>query len=370
MPRFAAMLIEGMIERGHQASFMTPQPFLYKLPTPLYAKKWLGYIDQFIIFPLQVYIKLFFIPKTTLFVFADQALGPWVPLVKKRPHVVHCHDFIAQQSALGVIKENPTSISGKIYQAFIRRGYKKGKNFISISKNTQQCLHEFLVKPPKLSEVVYNGLNQPFRPTANPESIRIVLLKKWGIDLKNGYILHVGGNQFYKNRSGVIQIYEAWANKFSASIPLILIGSKPNDTLLAQKHHSEYSENIYFLTELANEDVQLAYQGASVLLFPSLYEGFGWPIAEAMASGCPVITTNKPPMDEVGGTAAFYISKKPLENSKKWAEQAAKTLQGVIHLDKKAHIQNKEKAIEQAKKFNTQVALDKIEQIYCKVLNG
>ena len=54
-----------------------------------------------------------------------------------------------------------------------------------------------------------------------------------------------------------------------------------------------------------------AYQGACFLIFPSLMEGFGWPVVEAMASGCPVITTGEPPMNEVGGDAAIYISRCP-----------------------------------------------------------
>ena len=370
MPRFAHLLINGMKERGHRVSYWTAAPFFYNLPVSLKIKKWLGYIDQFILFPIQTRFKLLFVPKTTLFVFADQALGPWVPLVKNRPHVVHCHDFIAQRSALGIVKENPTSFSGKLYQGYIRWGYRKAKNFISISENTQRHLHEFLVKSPKRSEVVYNGLNQPFTPTNDIVSTRKELGNKRGINLENGYILHVGGNQFYKNRIGVIQIYEAWALNFNINnIPLLLVGAQPNEALVLQQLKAKNSKNIHFLTELSNAELQLAYQGASVLVYPSLYEGFGWPIAEAMASGCSVITTGEAPMNEVAGNAAYYLPKKPIHGSQKWAEQAAKTLQEVIGLDDKRRATNRSDAIEQAKRFNTQQALDSIEQAYIKILN-
>ena len=58
---------------------------------------------------------------------------------------------------------------------------------------------------------------------------------------------------------------------------------------------------------VGNEALAALYSGAELLLFPSLEEGFGWPIIEAQASGCRVVTTGKAPMTEVGGNAAFYL---------------------------------------------------------------
>ena len=59
--------------------------------------------------------------------------------------------------------------------------------------------------------------------------------------------------------------------------------------------------------DVSNEHLRALYSRAKSLLFPSLAEGFGWPIAEAQACGCPVVTTGRPPMTEVGGDAAIYI---------------------------------------------------------------
>ncbi len=67
----------------------TPKPYFYKLaPHPKLAK-WFGYVDQYMVFPLLVKFRLFKVPNETVFIFCDQALGPWVPLVKHRPHVIH-----------------------------------------------------------------------------------------------------------------------------------------------------------------------------------------------------------------------------------------------------------------------------------------
>src|SRR5262245_46794200 len=119
MPRFARMLADGMSDRGHTVEMLSPVARFFNLHSNPSVKKWLGYVDQYIVFPNQIKKKLKTYPKDTLFVFTDQALGPWVPVVAGRPHVIHCHDFMALRSSLGEIQENPTSWTGKQYQALI-----------------------------------------------------------------------------------------------------------------------------------------------------------------------------------------------------------------------------------------------------------
>jgi glycosyltransferase involved in cell wall biosynthesis len=368
MPRFAAMLANGMKARGHSVEVWTPEAFFYKLPLPGALKKWMGYIDQYIVFPIQVGGRLALGTADTLFVFTDQALGPWVPLVAQRPHVIHCHDFLAQRSALGQIPENPTSSTGKKYQEYIRKGYKQGRNFISVSNKTQQDLHQLLGYVPSVSHVVYNGLNQDFH-RGDVISAREYIKQESGINTINGYLLHVGGNQWYKNRSGVVQMYNAWRSTSTTSLPLLMVGSVPTPHLMSVIEQSPYHKDIHVLSGKNDAFVRQAYGGASVFLFPSLAEGFGWPIAEAMASGCPVITTNEAPMTEVGGTAAFYINRKIYNgNDEEWAKMAALKIEEVLSLSNNERIQAIEAGITNANRFDVNKAIDEIEKIYYELL--
>jgi glycosyltransferase involved in cell wall biosynthesis len=369
MPRFAKMLSEGMKERGHQVKMVSPKPFFFRLPIYRNWRKWMAYIDQYILFPRFVKKQLGQYTGNTLFVFTDQALGPWVPLVSGLPHVIHCHDFLAQQSALGEIPENKTGWTGKQYQAYIRRGYLQGRNFISVSKNTQAELHRFLTVPALKSEVVYNGLNQNFNNGSTVEA-RALLSKQLNLDLSYGYLLHVGGNQWYKNRKGVIEIYEAWRSHNNIKIPLLMIGKEPSGDLLELTQQSIFKTDIHWFSNMNDEQVRLCYTGGLVFIFPSLAEGFGWPIAEAMASGCPVITTNLAPMTEVAGDAAFLIERRPngKDSAKAWAGESAAILNQVVQLtavEREAAIY---RGIENSKRFNSKNALDSIEAIYTKVL--
>lgn len=369
MPKYANLLSQGLQKRGHKVELYTAKAVLYNLPFPIFTKKWLGYVDQFLIFPLKIRKFITKKPKETLFVFADQALGPWIPFLTKKPHIIHCHDFLAQRSALGEIKENPVGITGKIYQTFIRNGYRKGKNFISISNKTQSDLHFFLGRTPTISEVVYNGFNQEFSTGCFTEA-RQQLEKEFGIKLDNGFILHVGGNQFYKNRKGVIEIYSAWRTMSKTPLPLVMIGSSPTQKLLDHSLKSEFSSDIHFRISVSDQLLQLAYRGATLLLYPSLEEGFGWPIAEAMACGCPVVTTGKAPMNEVGGEHSFYIPPCPEEGSLRhwWGNESAIIMNRVCEL---SAINRKEIVawgLKNAQRFNTEKSVEKIEAIYQRVL--
>ena len=368
MPRFTWMLSQGMKERGHNVQVWSPKPGWYKYSPRGVAKKWLGYIDQFLVFPQTVRRQMRECPSNTLYVITDQALGPWVPLVSHRPHVIHCHDFLAQYSAKGLIAENPTSISGQIYQAFIREGYRKGRYFISVSHKTRNDLHDF-VTGCSMSEVVYNGISPKFAP-GNISEIRRALSIKTGINLENGFILHVGGNQWYKNRCGVLEIYNAWRSRGKALLPLLMVGKMPDKALSKQYHRSFYKYNIHFVPGLSDTHLQMAYAGASVFLFPSIAEGFGWPIAEAMASGCLVVTTNEAPMTEVAGDAAFLIPKRPSssEEVRLWAKTAANVLERVLLLSDDRRQVAIEKGLIQSQKFNQERALDLVESLYERVM--
>ena len=371
LPRFAGMLVEGMTKRGHRATVWSPKPRFFNLELPNPLRKWLGYIDQYIVFPFEVRNRLKSCTDNTLFVFTDNALGPWVPLVSRLPHVMHCHDFMAQESALGLIPENPTSWTGRLYQKFIFRGYCKSKNFISGSQNTKDTLHRFLPAKPTRSELVLNGLNQPFEPI-DPNHARAIVGAETGLDLRLGYLLHVGGNQWYKNRVGIIEMYDAWRSSSTLTLPLVLIGLPPSPEVLDAYAKSPYKENIYFFTNARDNIVHLAYSGATIFLFPSKAEGFGWPVAEAMASGCPVITTNEAPMTEVAGKAGFFIPRRPYDASKTaaWAIEAGKVLGSVVDLSPAERQKVIEAGLENAKRFDTENAINKIEMIYQDILSS
>jgi hypothetical protein len=159
MPRFAQMLRASFEAQGYEVRMSAPRARFHKLFASTRFAKWAGYIDQYLIFPLQVRKDLSSAPSDTLFVFADQALGPWMPLLKGRPHVVHVHDLLNLRSALGGESSgHVTPFSGRLYQRYIRRGFRaRVTSFPCRRKPATTCTNMVKCKrpPPRWSTTVW-----------------------------------------------------------------------------------------------------------------------------------------------------------------------------------------------------------------------
>jgi glycosyltransferase involved in cell wall biosynthesis len=371
MPLFAKMIFDGMAERGHQIVTWSPKPFFYRLPAPRALKKWFGYIDQYVVFPFQVRWRLHKVYTPTMFVFSDQGLGPWVPLVKNKLHVIHCHDFMALGSALGEYPQNRVSFTGRLYQSFIRHGFSQGKYFLSVSKKTCSDLHRYLSIQPNLSAYVYNGLSSAFFPMEKSEARHLFAREGWHPP-QQGFLLHVGGNQWYKNRLGVVRIYHEYCKLArSPPLPLCLIGAEPTHDLRTLAAETPDSGEVVFLSGVSTEVVQAGYCLARLFIFPSLSEGFGWPIAEALVCGCPVVTTGEAPMTEVGGDACAYLPVMPSGNDRQeWAFECAQAVRELLDLPEAEKVVVQEKGFKQALLFDRRLVLDKYEEFYQKVLHS
>lgn len=365
MPRFARMIGQAMQLKGLEVAYWAPRPWVYRFFDGTRLAKWAGYVDQYLLFPLEVRLRLLAQGKNTLFVFCDQALGPWVPLVKRRPHVVHAHDLLALRSALGLIPQNPTSFSGRIYQRYIRWGFKQAQHFISVSRRTADDLAAYGQVHAHTNAVVHNGLNYPYRRLAHQEAF--ARLKAAGLPItEHGLILHVGGPSWYKNSAGIVRLYSAYARGHEAPLPLWMVSSSHrNADVQAALKDVPPQGQVMFFQGLDNATLEAAYAVASAFVFPSLAEGFGWPLVEAHACGCPVITTDDAPMNEVAGPLAYYLPMlKPEDDVLAWAQTGAAVLDGILCEPAERRAALIEQRIAWASQFTTQRATDCYHDIY------
>jgi glycosyltransferase involved in cell wall biosynthesis len=368
MSRFAASLATAFVERGHHVSLRMPRARLRQLLSHGRVAKWAGYVDQYMIFPREIKTAIARDSIDTLYVFCDQALGPWVPYVAHRPHVVHCHDLLALRSALGLIPENPTGTTGRIYQRYIRAGFRRARHFISVSKQTRVELHEFGGIEPVTSEVVYNGMNFPHAPMAPNHAA--ALLASSGLDVPpQGMLLHVGGGQWYKNTVGLLEMYAEYASQERQPLPLWIVSPPPDAASASIIGTLPAVAQVRFIHGIESTALQAAYSLARAFLFPSLAEGFGWPIAEALACGCPVITTDAAPMTEVGGPAAYYLPRRPGgAGSSQWALHAAQLLGEVLREAPELRTARRARGLEWVRRFDAGEAIDRYLAIYETVL--
>lgn len=130
-----------------------------------------------------------------------------------------------------------------------------------------------------------------------------------GLNIPTPFILFVGRIEERKNVTRIIKAFEIIQPKFP-SLKLIIIGKRGHgySEIKNKIMNSKYENNIIILENVADEEIDNYYKKASALVFPSLYEGFGFPIVEAFKNKCPVITSNCGAMKEIAGDAAILVN--------------------------------------------------------------
>jgi len=305
MMRFASIMFDRLACAGLDVRLIRPAPFFGRLArSPHGLGKWLGYIDKFLIFPPQLAVIARWADVVHV---CDHSNAPYVLFLGSRPNLVTCHDLLAIKSALGEIPEVPTKWSGKLLQQWILAGLKKSKLIACDSVATQNDVIRLCRVAPNRTTIVYLGLNYPYSPMGKAR--RNACLTVAGIPTDRRYIFHVGSNAWYKNRSALIAIYRQLKLADAMSdLLLVIVGSPLTETQRCEIHNWGLNECVIEVGSVDNQTLCALYSGASALVFPSLMEGFGWPILEAQACGCPVFATDRAPMTEVGGSAARYFS--------------------------------------------------------------
>jgi len=178
---------------------------------------------------------------------------------------------------------------------------RSASSLIAISENTANDLVRFFPEISRDSvKVAYCGVDPIFHP-ANPQKMEDFKDK---YKIAKPYFLVVGLRSGYKNAMLFFQSFAKLENKDSFAIVCVGGGEELEDELVP--YVSE--KNIYLLPHIEDKDLRLAYAGAVALVYPSKYEGFGLPILEAMACGCPVITCPVASIPEVAGDAALYVN--------------------------------------------------------------
>ena len=216
---------------------------------------------------------------------------------------------------------------------------KKAKKIITISNSSKSdIIKEYGISSDKVV-VVYPGVKEISNikyQISNMDELQ----KKFGID--GDYILFVGTLQPRKNIVRLIEAFSKVVQNYSSSersesrsrfstssnnkgLQLVIIGKKGwmFDDILSAPEKFGVKDNVLFIDNAADEDLPSLYQHAQFFILPSLYEGFGLPILEAMNYGCPVITSNVSSLPEAGGDAALYVDP---QNPEDIAEKMKKLL--------------------------------------------
>jgi glycosyltransferase involved in cell wall biosynthesis len=303
MQRFAAMMLQGLTAAGVPAHLIQPEPFFGRFRyAGKFVAKWLAYLDKFVLFPRTLRRHLRKHP--AIVHICDHSNAMYSGAIRGTPVVITCHDLLAVRGALGEETGCPASATGKVLQRWIVAGLAKADAIACVSQATLADLQRFVRQKdgrPKLG-VITLGLHYPYRKLP-PEEARKRLEEFSPLGAGASFVLHVGSNLRYKNREGVLRIFARSREHWNGL--LVFAGDPLSRPLRSLSRQLAISDRIVELSGISNELLEALYNCAVALLFPSTCEGFGWPIAEAQACGCPVLCADRAPMTEVAGPAGL-----------------------------------------------------------------
>jgi glycosyltransferase involved in cell wall biosynthesis len=201
----------------------------------------------------------------------------------------------------------PSNLAFLYAQRMIRRSLTRGDRIIAVSQTTRDDLMQHFDVDGRKIRVVYNGVEDTFRRRLPPDE-----LQRWLRDLgiAQPYLLFVGNPaKPHKNLDTVVQAYARARRMAQFDAPLICVGSRHGSEFKIRQR-AEYlgiGDKVRLVGHVAHEALPAIYQGATLFLYPTLYEGFGLPVIEAMASGVAVITSNTSALKEIAEGYALLV---------------------------------------------------------------
>ena len=239
------------------------------------------------------------------------AHGPWdgaqlyhapdvvYPPTHRVPVVVTVHDL-----SYVVLPQYHTRLNGTYLRLLTPLATRHALLVIADSRSTGQDLVERLRVPEQKVRVIYPGVAGPFTRRPTPERVHEVRRR---YQLADAFILSVGTLEPRKNLAGTLRAYRLLRGRLVAAPPLVLVGASGwglDEQRLVGTSEAGYVRRLGYVPD---EDLAVLYASCSAFVYPSFYEGWGLPVAEAMALGAPTVTSNVSSLPEVAGDAALLV---------------------------------------------------------------
>ncbi|MHB1677546.1 MAG: glycosyltransferase family 4 protein [Sulfuriferula sp.] len=226
------------------------------------------------------------------------------PLFFVRPYIFTIHDLNHIDRL-----ENSSFLKRLYYRLIMRRACRKAFRVLTVSEFSRQRIIAWAGVDADHVVNVSNGVDESYRPDVQP------------YEPGYAYLLCVSNRKAHKNESRVL---EAFVHAdIDPAIRLVFTG-QANEPMLKLCQKYDVGNRVVFAGRVLEQDLPGLYRGAIALVFPSLYEGFGLPVIEAMACGTPVITSNTTSLPEVAGEAALLVDPLSVEEISEAIEQICK----------------------------------------------
>lgn len=276
------------------------------------------------------------------------------------PHVRYARTVLTVHDVAWLFFPEENNKSLRFINRWLPSNLESADRIIAVSQSTKNDLiHYFNVQPEKISVIYEAGNPQLSFPVE--ESYCKKVIKKYRIN--SPYILSVGNLEPRKNISTLLIGFSRFQKKYS-EYSLVLVGNKDADYGRLQSLANDLNilNKVNFTGYVSNSELGVLYKGASLFVYPSLYEGFGLPLLEAMSCSTPVIASNTPSLIEIGADGAHYFD--PLD-----PEALTETMLKLIE-DHDLSSNMREKGLERNKLFSWENSATKTLSIYSSLFNN
>lgn len=316
------------------------------------------------LFPYGVYRRIWhYIPIKYNWLFRDNA------------DIYHFFNFIVPPRIKGKVITTIHDMTYELYpETMDKRNLKRIKNdiqysvdrsdkIITVSESSKNDIIKFLNVDESKIEIVYNGVDYEKFNESYTEDIKLIVRNKY--NLPQNYILYMGTLEPRKNIDSIIEAFALIKKqKDFHNIKLVIAGKKGwlFEDIFNLVDKLNLKDHVIFTDYVDETDKPIIYNMAKLFVFPSLYEGFGIPVLEAMASSVPVITSNMSSLPEVAGDAAILVNPKDIED-------IAKNMIKILSDD---DLKNElvRKGYIQAQKFTWEASAEKLYNIYKEIMKS
>ncbi len=237
----------------------------------------------------------------------------------------------------------------EIYRNKLEYACRKADKVIAISQQTKNDLVDFICLNPGKIEVIYQAINPIYFEEVKAGELQETQAR---LKLPSRFMLSVGTIEARKNLRSILQAMKLADD----GLPLVVVGKSTPYLNSLQAKIQPLKDKLIFLHQVTDRELSHLYQLADLMLYPSVFEGFGLPVAEAQASGCPVITSKAGALPETGGDGAHYVD----------AQNAYEINQGIQQILQNKKYQNEliRKGQQNARRFTPENYAQQLMQFY------
>ena len=252
----------------------------------------------------------------------------------------------------------PNRLGHAYARAALWTAARKSDRILTVSETSKRDILRFLHVPPEKMAVIHNAIDERF--WLDPGEEQIVRTRE-RYQLNDPFVLYVGNIKPHKNLERLIEAFHRVRGRGLDQLKLLIIGDEISrlQSLRRTVHRLMLHKHVRFFGFVPPETLAVLYRLASVFVFPSLYEGFGLPPLEAMASGTPVVTSNVSSLPEVVGDAAVLVD--PYD-----AEAIADGIMRVLS-DAELRVELRRRGLARAQAYSWERSVRRIHEIYQEV---